>query len=78
MRKMIPVLISADEDIEGHRDCHGRRFCPNKIPQLRPDVITLDIDMPRMDGLTALKSIVKGFQETLLYCQFTDQRKGQR
>jgi len=26
-----------------------------KIPQLHPDVITLDVNMPRMDGLTTLK-----------------------
>ncbi len=30
-----------------------------KIPLLKPDVITLDIEMPIMDGLTTLKYIVE-------------------
>ena len=61
MRKMIPMIISADEDIEVVGTAMDGDFALNKIPQLRPDVITLDIDMPRMDGLTALKSIVRDF-----------------
>ncbi|MEQ9616856.1 MAG: chemotaxis response regulator protein-glutamate methylesterase [Phycisphaerales bacterium] len=31
----------------------------DKLLQLRPDVITLDIEMPRMDGLTFLRKIMK-------------------
>ena len=33
----------------------------DKIVQLKPDVITLDIEMPRMDGLTFLKKLMKHF-----------------
>jgi two-component system chemotaxis response regulator CheB len=61
MRKMIPMLISADNDIEVVGTAMDGDFAINKIPQLTPDVITLDIDMPRMDGITTLKSIVKDF-----------------
>lgn len=61
MRKMIPMIISTDNDIEVIGTAMDGDFALNKIPQLRPDVITLDIDMPRMDGLTTLKSIVRDF-----------------
>ncbi len=30
-----------------------------KIKKLKPDLVTLDIEMPRMDGLTALGKIMK-------------------
>ncbi len=33
----------------------------NKIVELKPDVITLDIEMPRMDGITFLKKLMKHF-----------------
>lgn len=30
-----------------------------KIPQLKPDIVTLDVEMPRMDGLACLKKIMQ-------------------
>ena len=30
-----------------------------KIPLLKPDVITLDVEMPVMDGITTLKILLK-------------------
>ena len=36
-------------------DPYGAR---DKIVQLRPDVMTLDVEMPRMDGLTFLKKLM--------------------
>lgn len=61
MRKLIPLVISSDEDIDVVGAAMDGDFALNKIPLLRPDVITLDIDMPRMDGLTTLRTIVKDF-----------------
>ncbi len=61
MRKLIPLIISSDEDIEVIGTAMDGDFALNKISKLRPDVITLDIDMPRMDGLTTLGSIVRDF-----------------
>ena len=31
----------------------------NQVKSLRPDIVTLDVEMPRMDGLTALKKIME-------------------
>lgn len=62
MRKMIPLILSSDRDIEVIGTAMDGDFALKKIMDLRPDVITLDVDMPRMDGLTALKTIVRDFK----------------
>lgn len=36
------------------------------IPTLNPDVITMDIEMPKMDGLTALREIMKRFPRPVI------------
>jgi two-component system chemotaxis response regulator CheB len=61
MRKMIPLILSSDRDIEVIGTAMDGDFALKKIVDLRPDVVTLDVDMPRMDGLTALKTIVRDF-----------------
>jgi two-component system chemotaxis response regulator CheB len=61
MRKMIPLILSSDRDIEVIGTAMDGDFALKKIADLRPDVVTLDVDMPRMDGLTALRTIVKDF-----------------
>ncbi len=38
----------------------------DKIVKLNPDVITLDIEMPRMDGLTFLKKIMRYFPKPVI------------
>jgi two-component system chemotaxis response regulator CheB len=58
MRKMIPSLLEKDGELEVVATAIDGDFALNKIDQLKPDVVTLDIDMPRMDGLTALSHIV--------------------
>ena len=62
MRKMIPLILSSDRDIEVIGTAMDGDFALKKISDLRPDVVTLDVDMPRMDGLTALKTIVRDFR----------------
>jgi two-component system chemotaxis response regulator CheB len=61
MRKLIPLILKADLGIDVVGTAMDGDFALKKIPDLRPTVITLDVDMPRMDGLTTLHSIVKDF-----------------
>jgi len=61
MRKMIPMIISTDERIQVVGTAMDGEYALKKIESLQPDVITLDVDMPRMDGLAALKVIVRDF-----------------
>src|SRR5436853_2749939 len=58
MRKLIPRLLDADSELEVIGTAIDGDFALNKIEQMKPDVITLDVDMPRMDGITALTEIV--------------------
>jgi two-component system chemotaxis response regulator CheB len=59
MRAMITATLEADPEIKviGHAaDPHEAR---NAIKQLSPDVLTLDIEMPNMDGLEFLEKIMR-------------------
>jgi len=57
MRKLISNLLEADPEIEVIATAIDGYFALSKVDQLKPDVVTLDVDMPRMDGLTALSEI---------------------
>lgn len=61
MRRMIPLILEKSPEIEVIATAVDGRFALSKAEKNRPDVITLDLDMPGMDGLTALKHIVRDF-----------------
>lgn len=58
MRKLISNCLERDSEIEVVATAIDGDFALSKIDQLKPDVVTLDVDMPRMDGITALGHIV--------------------
>lgn len=55
VRKMITDSLSRDPQIEVVGTAPDPYIAREMILQLEPDVLTLDIDMPRMDGITFLK-----------------------
>jgi two-component system chemotaxis response regulator CheB len=55
VRKMITDALSKDPQIEVVGTAGDPYVARDKILALDPDVVTLDIEMPRMDGLTFLK-----------------------
>lgn len=57
IRKTLAKLISNDE-IEVIDTATNGLEAVQKVEQLRPDVVTMDIEMPIMDGLTAVKEIM--------------------
>ena len=61
MRKLIPRLLDKDDEIEVVATALDGDFAIMKIEQAKPDVVTLDVDMPRMDGITALRHIVERY-----------------
>ncbi len=59
MCKALNHILSADKDIEVIGMAHNGKEALEKLKTLDPDVITLDVEMPRMDGLAALQEIMK-------------------
>lgn len=59
MRRAISFLLKTDPEIEVVGTARDGLEALEKIGSLDPDLITLDIEMPRMDGLTALKHIME-------------------
>lgn len=57
MRKIVSDIVLSDPELELVGTAGNGSLALQKIPQLNPDVITLDIEMPEMDGLTAVKLI---------------------
>jgi len=58
MRKALERMLMAAEDIEVVGVARDGLDALEKIPQLKPDIVTLDVEMPRMDGLSCLRRIM--------------------
>ena len=59
IRRLLSDALVADPAIEIAGIAANGKIALLKIPQINPDIITLDIEMPEMDGLTTLKEIRK-------------------
>ena len=58
MRNAISSYLTQDAGIEVVGTARDGVDCLEKVKQLQPDVITLDLEMPRMDGLETLKQLM--------------------
>jgi len=58
-RKIITDILSSDPEIEVVGTANNGRTAIFKNDSLQPDVITMDIEMPIMDGLESLRHIIK-------------------
>lgn len=59
MRKLIPQILNADSSIHVVGTAMDGSFCLKKIEELKPHVVTLDLEMPGMNGLDTLKEIMR-------------------
>ncbi len=59
MRKLIPQIIERDPSIQVVGTAMDGEFALKKIAELQPNVITLDLEMPRMGGMETLKEIMR-------------------
>jgi two-component system chemotaxis response regulator CheB len=61
MRRLLSDALSQDPAIEIAGTAANGRIALQKLPQINPDVLTLDIEMPEMDGLETLVEVRKTY-----------------
>lgn len=59
VRRILTELLRADRNIEVVGTANDAYMAREKIKQLEPDVLTLDVEMPKMDGVTFLRNLMR-------------------
>jgi two-component system chemotaxis response regulator CheB len=59
VRQLLSDLLATDRELEVVGTAGDPFAAREKIKRLNPDVITLDVEMPRMDGLTFLENLMR-------------------
>ena len=59
VRSLLTDILAADPGIEVVGAASDAHIAREKIKQLNPDVLTLDVEMPKMDGITFLKNLMR-------------------
>lgn len=62
IRRILTDILNKDKEVSVIGTARNGKEALEKIESLDPDVITLDIEMPIMDGITTLKSIVSKYK----------------
>jgi len=62
MRKLLTQILESDRSIQVVGTAMDGSFGLKKIEELRPHVVTLDLEMPRMDGLEMLRKITREYR----------------
>lgn len=68
VRKLMTELLNSDIEIEVIAQAADPVFALEKLKKFTPDVITLDIEMPRMDGITFLGKLMSSNPIPVVIC----------
>ena len=68
VRKVMSALLERDPEIRVIGSAHDPIFAIEKMRKDWPDVITLDVEMPRMDGITFLKQLMAERPTPVVIC----------
>jgi len=74
VRKLLTEILKSDPQIEVVGTAPDPIIAIRKIKTLHPDVITLDIEMPKMDGLTFLSKLMRSYPMPVLMFSSLTQR----
>lgn len=59
VRRILKEILSSDKDIEVVGTAMDPFIARDKIKKLHPDVLTLDVEMPKMDGISFLRNVMR-------------------
>ena len=78
VRKILSDVLSQDEEIEVVGVAANGRIALQKIPQLNPDIITLDVEMPDLNGIETLRELRKGYPKlpVIMFSTLTEKGTG--
>jgi two-component system, chemotaxis family, protein-glutamate methylesterase/glutaminase len=76
MRRLISTVLESDPELEIAGIAANGRLALARIPQVNPDVITLDVEMPEMDGLETIDEIRKLYPHLPIIMFSTMTRRG--
>lgn len=62
-RRSLKIMLSFSKDIEVIGEAKDGEETLAMVERLKPDVLVLDINMPKVDGISVLKTITKRFPE---------------
>ncbi|MEK4424447.1 protein-glutamate methylesterase/protein-glutamine glutaminase [Solibacillus sp. FSL K6-1523] len=74
MRKLISDFFANDSKVEVVGTARNGKDAIKKIQQLKPDVVTMDVEMPEMNGLEALQEIMQVCPVPVVMLSSTTQR----
>jgi len=66
MRSAIKGMIQTDPSMEVVATARDGEEAIEKIKQFKPDIVTMDVEMPRMNGLTAVKTLMQEYPVPVL------------
>ena len=77
VRKILSAQLDRDRKIEVVGSAPDPYIARDKIVALKPDVLTLDLEMPRMDGITFLKKLMKYYPLPVIVVSSLTEKGGQ-
>jgi two-component system chemotaxis response regulator CheB len=57
MRNIIKQILAVDSELEIVGEAEDGQVALEKVKELKPDIVLLDVEMPRLDGLSVLKRL---------------------